>query len=66
LARFHDSLVWKWVVGPAAYGAIVAVAYAVIFDEAIAAGLAFGAFMALVVLARVIIVERRRGPADMG
>lgn len=66
MARFHDSFVWRWVGGPVAYGAIVAMAYAVIFDEAIAAGLAFGAFMALVVLARVIIVERRRGPADSG
>jgi hypothetical protein len=53
-------------VGPIAYGAIVALAYAVIFDRSITAGVVFGAFMTLFVLARLILHQRQQNRAESG
>jgi hypothetical protein len=64
--RIYDSFAWKWVVGPIAYGAIVALAYAVIFDRSITAGVVFGAFMTLFVLARLILHQRQQNRAESG
>jgi hypothetical protein len=62
--RVYDSFVWRWVVGPIAFGACVAGFVVLTFDNSIAYGLTFGAFMTLFVIARLILDERRRNRAD--
>jgi hypothetical protein len=64
--RIYDSLVWRWVVGPLVYGASVAAFVVLIFDESIAYGLIFGAFVTMFVVARTAFYEQRRNRTDGG
>jgi hypothetical protein len=64
--RIYDSFVWRWVVGPLVYGASVAAFVVLIFDESIAYGLTFGAFVTLFVVARTAFYEQRRNRTDGG
>jgi hypothetical protein len=64
--RIYDSFVWRWVVGPIAYGAAVAAFAVFLTDTSMAGGLAFGAFMTLFVVTRNTLHERRRHRTNSG
>jgi hypothetical protein len=64
--RIYDSFVWRWVVGPIAFGAAVAALVIFTGGTSTAGGLALGACMTLAVVTQHTLYKRRRQRTDSG